>query len=134
MSVRPSVLALFGLFLIACSNGASQPPAGRPGGGPGSGGPDVVAVVTQAVAQRQLQVDIEAVGTARANESVSVTSKTSNTVTAIRFKEGQLVRRGAVLVEFDPAQAQADLAAAEAARIESRANYERSRALANTQV
>lgn len=78
MSVRQSVLALFGLLLIACSNGASQAPAGRPSGGPGGGGPDVVAVVTHAVARRSLQVDIEAVGTARANESVSVTSKTSN--------------------------------------------------------
>src|SRR6185295_11579740 len=108
MSVRQSVLAVLGLLLSACSDGASQAPAGRPGAGPGAGGPEVVAVVTQPVAQRSLQVDVEAVGTARANESVSVTSKTSNTVTAIRFKEGQLIRRGAVLVEFDPAQAQAD--------------------------
>ena len=134
MSVRQSVLAVLGLLLSACSDGASQGPAGRLGAGPGAGGPEVVAVVTQPVAQRSLQVDVEAVGTARANESVSVTSKTSNTVTAIRFKEGQLIRRGAVLVEFDPAQTQADLAAAEAARIESRANYERSRTLASTQV
>src|SRR4029079_6679666 len=134
MSGRPDASALCGLLLIACSDGASQAPAGQPGAGPGAGGADVVAVVTQPVAQRSLQVDVEAVGTARANESVSVTSKTSNTVTAIRFKEGQLIRRGAVLVEFDPAQTQADLAAAEAARIESRANYERSRALASTQV
>src|SRR5688572_15460399 len=86
------------LFLMACSDGASQAPAGRPGaparGGPGSGsGPDVIAVVTQPVAERQLQIDIEAVGTARANESVDVTSKTSNTVTAIRFTEGQVVKR-----------------------------------------
>jgi membrane fusion protein (multidrug efflux system) len=135
MRGRQNILAVLGLFLIACSDGASQAPAGPPGGGrQGGGGPDVVAVVTQPVAQRQLQVDIEAVGTARANESVSVTSKISNTVTAIRFKEGQLVQRGSVLVEFDPAQAQADLAAAQAALIESRANYDRSKALANTQV
>ena len=79
MSMRQGVIALFGLLLIACSDGASQAPPGRPG----SGGPDVVAVVTQPVAQRSLQVDVEAVGTARANESVSVTSKTSSTVTAI---------------------------------------------------
>jgi membrane fusion protein (multidrug efflux system) len=130
MRGRQSVIALLGLFLIACSDGASQVPAGRPG----AGGPEVVAVITQPVAERSLQIDVEAVGTAHANESVSVTSKAANTVTAIRFKEGQVVQRGAVLVEFDAAQAQAELAAAQATRIESRANYDRSRALANTQV
>lgn len=132
-----SACVVLGLFLMACSDGASQAPAGRPTSGAparGDSGPDVIAVVTQPVAERSLQIDIEAVGTARANESVSVTSKTSNTVIAIRFTEGQIVKRGAVLVEFDAAQAQADLAAAQATLIESRAQHDRSRALANTQV
>jgi membrane fusion protein (multidrug efflux system) len=131
MMVR-SLCVIFGLFLMACSDGAPQAPAGAPGGA--HAGPDVVGVVTEAVVERPMQIDIEAVGTARANESVNVTSKVSNTVTAIRFKEGERVRRGAVLVEFDGASVQADLAAAQATLIESRAQYERSRALANTQV
>ena len=36
-------------------------------------------------------IEIEAVGTTQANESVEVTSKASNTVTAIRFQEGEEV-------------------------------------------
>ena len=57
-------------------------------------------------------IEIEAVGTTQANESVDVTSKASNTVTAIRFREGDEVDRGAVLVEMDAAQVRAALAEA----------------------
>ena len=49
-----------------------------------------------------------------ARESVEVTSRWANTVTAVRFTEGQRVRAGTVLVEFDSAQMRAELAAATA--------------------
>lgn len=78
---------------------------------------------------RPLGVQIEAVGTARANESVEVTSKTTNTVVAIRFKEGDFVRRGQVLVEFDSAEARAELEEAQAALAESQNQYKRSQDL-----
>jgi membrane fusion protein (multidrug efflux system) len=146
--------ALF-LFLAACSssngNGgapaggpgpaqAGRPGAGGPGGGPnGFGGPggfgggqQQVGVVTAAASPGALGLEIEAIGSAFANESAEITSRTVNTVTAIRFAEGQPVRRGTVLVEFDSAQARADLAAAEAAVSESRANYKRSQDLLTT--
>jgi membrane fusion protein (multidrug efflux system) len=109
------------------------PGAGGPGGGPGGrGGP--VAVVTAPVKSVSFPQQIEALGTARANEAVDITSKTSNTIVRIRFEEGQRVERGAVLVELDAAQARADLAAAEAALVESRAAYDRSQALAGSAV
>ncbi len=72
-------------------------------------------------------------GNAVANESTEITSKTVNTVTAIRFTEGQLVRRGDSLVEFDRAQACAELAAAQAALAESASQYKGSRELFSTQ-
>jgi multidrug efflux pump subunit AcrA (membrane-fusion protein) len=40
---------------------------------------------------------LESVVTARANEAVEITSKVTNTVTRIRFTEGQPIARGAVL-------------------------------------
>jgi membrane fusion protein (multidrug efflux system) len=153
------VLALSALLLFsaACSsssdsNGATagapgpadtrRPGAGGPGGGPNgfaSGGPggfggvqQQVGVVTAEASNGALGLEIEAIGSAVANESAEITSKTVNTVTAIRFAEGQLVRRGAVLVEFDSAQARADLAAAEAALAESRNNFKRSQDLLTT--
>src|SRR5262245_39271881 len=121
---------------------AGRPGAGGPGGGPNGsagGGPggfggaqQQVGVVTAEANTGALGLEIEAIGSAGANESAEITSKTVNTVTAIRFAEGQLVRRGVVLVEFDSAQARADLAAAEAAVVESRSNYKRSQDLLTT--
>jgi membrane fusion protein (multidrug efflux system) len=88
-----------------------------------------VAVVTAAVESVPLAVEIEALGTLRANEAVEVTSKVTNHVTAVRFTEGQRVAAGEVLVQLDGAQARADLAAAEAALAESRSAFGRSRDL-----
>jgi membrane fusion protein (multidrug efflux system) len=140
-------------LLAACSNEppqaaagpGGQPPAGGPGGGRpgGAGGPggpggfgggmqQPVGVVTAEAAPGDLGLEIEAIGNAVANESTEITSKTVNTVTAIHFSEGQLVKKGAVLVEFDSIQARAELAAAEAALAESRSQFKRSRELFDT--
>jgi membrane fusion protein (multidrug efflux system) len=116
------------LAVGACSKpDASGPPAGGlPGGAP-------VRVVTAAAVVQPLGLEIEAVGTTRANESVEVTSKTSNTITAIHFEEGAMVEQGDVLVEMDDAQAQAALAEAQAAVADSRSQYDRSLELASRQ-
>lgn len=90
---------------------------------------NVPTVITAAAIIRPLGMEIEAVGTARANESVEVTSKVSNRVTAIRFEEGDLVKRGQVLVELDSAEERAALAEAEAALADSESQYRRSQEL-----
>jgi membrane fusion protein (multidrug efflux system) len=92
-----------------------------------------VSVVTARAKREPMGIAIEAVGTTRANESVQVTSKASNTVIGIRFKEGEDVEQGAVLVQMDDAEAQADLAVAEAALARSRSQYDRSKDLAARQ-
>lgn len=111
------------------AGGASQ---GRPGGA--AAGAPPVAVVAAAARRQPLSVGIEAIGTAGANEAVSITSKTSNIVTAIHFNDGQAVRAGQLLVELDSAQARADLAAAQADFTESAAQYNRSRDLVASQL
>ena len=118
--------------------GAPAPGGGKPGSnagkpGPGAGGP-VIPVVVAPARIEHLALEVEALGTARANESVDVTAKVSNLVTAIRFVEGQQVRKGSVLVELDGAQARADLSVAEAALIESTSQLKRSRELYTTKV
>lgn len=113
------------VFLLAgCSSrdGVGSEPAAR-------SDEAAVGVVTAPAQIKPLGVQIEAVGTARANESVEVTSKATNTVVAIRFEEGDFVRRGDILVEFDAAQARAALAEAEAALAESQNNFKRSQDL-----
>lgn len=117
--------ALVAVLLIAA--GCSRPEAHN--GKPSDGSKALIDVVTAAATVQPLGVEIEAVGTARARESVDITSKSSNVVTAIRFAEGDVVRRGAVLVELDGAQARASLAEAEAALAESQNNFKRSRDL-----
>lgn len=122
----------------AAQGGPPPGAAGRPAAGPGgpgaafSGKP--VAVVAVPVRSEQISFDIEALGTTRANESVEITTKVVNQVTAVRFAEGQQVGRGAVLVELDSEQVRADLAAAEAALAESRSQFQRSRELYSTRI
>jgi membrane fusion protein (multidrug efflux system) len=76
-----------------------------------------------------MAIEIEAVGTTRANESVQVTSKASNVVRAIRFTDSQQVARGEVLAEMDSAQAEAALAEAEARLADSESQFNRTRDL-----
>jgi membrane fusion protein (multidrug efflux system) len=114
--------------------GCAKTEVGAGSGRPSVGGPaSAVTVVTAAAKREPMGIAIEAVGTTRANESVQVTSKASNTVTAIHFKEGENVERGAVLVQMDDSGAQADLAVAEAALARSRSQYNRSKDLASRQ-
>jgi membrane fusion protein (multidrug efflux system) len=114
--------------------GCGRTDVGGAAGRPSSGGPSALVTVVTAAAKREpMGIAIEAVGTTRANESVQVTSKASNTITAIRFKESEDVERGTVLVQMDDAGAQADLAVAQAALVRSRSQYDRSRDLASRQ-
>lgn len=93
-----------------------------------------VRVVAAASRVERLALEIEALGTARANESVEITSKVSNLVTAVRFTEGQQVRAGQVLLELDGEQERAEVAVAEAALTESASQLQRSRELYATKV
>lgn len=134
------VITLAGLGWFAISNGDSpapaqsmggRPPAVRPQGGgrPGFGPNGPISVVAVTLRRESFARQMEGVGTARANEAVDITSKTSNRVTAIRFREGQQVKAGEILVEFDGEQARASLAEAEAALKDSQSQFKRSREL-----
>ncbi len=106
--------------------------ASGPAAGPRNAAPTFVS--TAPVRSERMSQKLEALGNARANESVDVTSKTSNIVSAVMFRDGERVKRGQVLVQLDDAQVRADVAEAEAALTDSQAQYNRSRELLNTQV
>jgi membrane fusion protein (multidrug efflux system) len=113
--------------------GVAAPAAGvRPPQATGNAGGQAVAVVAAPARRESISIGIEALGTANSNESVDVSSKTSNIVTAIHFSDGQPVRAGDVLVELDHAQASAELAAATADYTESVRSFNRSRELVAT--
>lgn len=116
--------ALAGL-LAACEEDESAP--GRGGWG------SAAIVVTQQVSKQHIIDEIEALGTAHANESVEIQPRISSLVETIAFNEGQAVEAGDVLVELEDNEMRAGLALAEASLSESRSLYDRSRSLADTQ-
>lgn len=90
---------------------SDQAAPGRPYGPPGG---RAVAVEVEAV-QRETVIDsIEAIGTARANESVVITADVTDTVRRVNFKDGQSVSTGTVLVELTNVEEEAQLAEARA--------------------
>ena len=123
------VCAAWALYATQHRGTQEAPPAA---GGGGRGNAPALVTLAPVRSERMAQ-KLEALGNARANESVNVSSKTSNIVTAVRFRDGERVQRGQVLVQLDDAQARADVAAAEAAVTESQSQYDRSRELLRTQ-
>jgi membrane fusion protein (multidrug efflux system) len=92
-----------------------------------------VGVLTEPARQETFDYEVEALGTAKANEAVEITSKVTNLVTAIRFREGEQVREGSTLVELYSVEARAELEAARAALAETQSQLKRSRELFATQ-
>jgi membrane fusion protein (multidrug efflux system) len=97
--------------------------------GEGRGGRDAVLVTLAAVEEREFVDVIEAVGTAKANESIDITAKATETVSAVNFTDGQKVDKGFVIVEMTSREQSADLVAARAELEEAVKNYERIKGL-----
>ena len=116
------------LLLSACTQSAPEARGASPAAAAAA-----IPVITQPARIEPMGIEIEAVGTTQANESVEITSKASNTITAISFQEGEEVERGSVLVEMDGVQAKASLAEAEASLARSKSQYDRSRDLQSRQ-
>jgi membrane fusion protein (multidrug efflux system) len=92
-----------------------------------------ISVVATQLEMQDLIDEIQALGTAGANESVQITPRIASIVTRIAFEEGQRVKQGNLLVELENSEIRAGLAVAEAALSESRGLYNRSVSLASTQ-
>ncbi len=72
---------------------------------------------------------VEALGTLKANESVSLTANVTETVSIIRFDDGQRVKRGEVLVEMTSAEEHALLEEAQARVAEAERQFNRVKSL-----
>lgn len=126
MKITRNILAIIMLGL-ACVNCTPQPAAD-------AGRQETAAIViTQRIQLRPMVDEIQALGTANANESVDIQARISSLIERIAFTEGQLVSKGDLLVELENNEIAAGLAVAEAALSESRSLFERSRSLAKTQ-
>lgn len=83
-------------------------------GPPGAGGRETPMVSVERVRRDTLSDTVEALGTARANESVTITAKVTDTVRSIEFEDGDYVEEGAILVQLTNEEEEALLAEAEA--------------------
>jgi len=91
----------------------------------GKKGAGVMQVITVPVRIAEVQQSYQALGTANANEAITITSKITGTVRTLNFTEGQMVQRGHILVELDDREAKASLASAVADEATAKANYDR---------
>lgn len=84
-----------------------------------------IAVTTTTLAPKGWSDTIDAVGTAKARESVALTAKITETVRKINFTDGQKVNAGDVLVELTSGQQVAALAEAQAMAVDSARQFQR---------
>lgn len=93
--------------------------------GPARSGPAPVKVVSERVASTPWVDTIDALGTARANESVTLTAKVTETVVRVNFQDGDRVEEGQLLVDLSGRAEVAALEEAQAAYTEALKQYER---------
>jgi membrane fusion protein (multidrug efflux system) len=101
----------------APASGAAGPAGRPPAGGFGGGGrpqAQLPLVTVQRAHRDRLYDVVEALGTAQANESVTLTAKVTDTVRRVNFEDGDLVEAGAVLIELTNQEEEAALAEARA--------------------
>jgi multidrug efflux system membrane fusion protein len=100
-SVQIAVLCLsLGLFVTGCSK---QENASAKGPAP------AVPVTIATVERKDVPVTIRAIGNVEPIQRVDIKTQLAGQVTAVHFKEGQDVEKGALLFELDPRQQKADL-------------------------
>lgn len=115
------------IFLCAVLSAALLSACGNKDAGPAK--PPTIAVVAVPVAREPWSDVIEALGTAQANESVTITAKVTETVGRVNFSDGDVAERGQVLVELT---GRAEVAALEEARAswkEAQQQYDRQKGL-----
>ncbi|WP_246218708.1 efflux RND transporter periplasmic adaptor subunit [Parasphingorhabdus halotolerans] len=110
---------MLSITLAGCSSGADE--GGRSG--------DAPTVVGGAVTQAEFVSDIEAVGTAFANEQTVITSPVTERIEKLGFADGDVVRRGAMIAQLSRGEESADLNAVEARAREADKKLDRLAAL-----
>lgn len=79
---------------------AADPPGGGRGGR--GGGQGAVPVTVVAAKREDVPIYMTGIGTVRALNTVAVTPQVSGAITQVAFTEGQMVKRGELLVQVDP--------------------------------
>ena len=93
-----------------------------------SGGRPIGVIITKPRIG-SVTITVEAVGTALANEAVTITPKVSGIIDRITFKEGSTVKAGQVLAELDATELKANLEEERAMLQQAQRLFDRAQAL-----
>jgi len=125
------LLVAISLLTLGCSRPAAQSADGGGGrggrsgrGGRGGFGGGAQPVVVAKASQKDVPVDIDAVGNVEASSTIAVRTQITGTLESVGFHEGDFVKKGALLFTIDRRPLEAALQQAEA-------NLVRDQALAN---
>lgn len=120
-----AVAGLVGLGYVAYT--AQRAPSGPTpvAGGAKPAGPSAVAVEVTRVASESFADETTAVGSLKSNESVVLRPETSGRIARINFKDGEVVKQGALLLTLDAGIQEAELQQAKANLALAQANQQR---------
>jgi multidrug efflux system membrane fusion protein len=122
MSKR-TILAIVGVVLVvigwwSCHHSSSSDPSSSSGGQSGkrgsSGGGGTVPVVAGTVAQKDMPIYLDGLGTVQAFNTVTIHTRVDGALVQVNFLEGQDVKAGDLLAVVDPRPYQAALDQAKA--------------------
>lgn len=116
------IAVLAALFTVSCGKNASPTP-----GAPARPAAPVVVATSE---QRDVPVQVRAIGNVEAYQTVQIRSQVNGQIEKILFKEGQDVHKGQLLVQLDkrPFQADLDKAIGQLKRDQAQAEHSRSQA------
>jgi len=128
MPLRRALIIALGLAAVAatsaCSNNTAAAGPGGGGGGRGRGGRGGggdAPVVTAKVAEKDVPIDLAAIGNVEAFVTNSVRSQVTGTLLEVAFREGDVVKQGQLLFNLDRRPFEAALAQAEANLVRDKA-------------
>lgn len=107
--MRPAAAVLLGatLVLAACNSGSTASNQGKPSAPP-------VPVHVAAAEQRDIPIQIRAIGTVEPFTTVTVKSQVEGALAEVHFQEGDAVKKGELLFTIDPRPFEAALRQAQA--------------------
>ncbi len=112
--------------LVGCADGSKQASSGS-GAIERPKDAEAVPVVVAKVERSSIPVELRAIGTGQAFKTVSVESQVAGIVLEVHYRQGQLVRKGDLLVTLDKRPLEAALAQAEAALARDKAQAQLAR-------
>ncbi len=118
----PIIIVFIGLISLALWLTVGGDDAKKDGRGWGGRS---ISVRVAPITERVFEDIVEAIGTAKANESVTLAARVSETVSRISFEDGQIVKKGTLLVKMTSDEEEALLREAKSNVAEAKQQYDR---------